>query len=82
MTFGNYVAKNRVCANVGCTNGVGRKRASYGHLVCKPCGEAQSLKTRSLWTIVQEYGKGGYHFVTATSAPTTLKQTNQKEMRG
>jgi len=30
---------------------------------------------------VQEYGKGPYQLVTATSAPTTLKQTNQKELR-
>lgn len=33
------------------------------------------------WGVVQEYGKGGYMFVTAESAPVTLKQTNQKEIR-
>jgi hypothetical protein len=33
------------------------------------------------WCIVQEYGKGPYQLVTSTSAPVTLKQTNQKELR-
>lgn len=25
-------------------NGVGRKRASFGHLICKPCGEEQAKR--------------------------------------
>ena len=64
------------------TNGVGRKRASYGHLLCKPCGDEQALKDRAKWTVVQEYGKGCYQFVTHASAPTVLKNTNQKSTRG
>jgi hypothetical protein len=30
---------------------------------------------------VQEYGKGNYQLVTPQSAKTTLRQTNQKELR-
>jgi transcription elongation factor Elf1 len=63
-------------------NGVGRKRASLGHLICKPCGEVESVKQRQSWTVVQEYGKGCYQFVTPTTAFNTLRNTNQKETRG
>jgi hypothetical protein len=73
--------KNGYCTVIGCTNGIGRKRAAYGHLVCKCCGEAQSKQLRQYWTIVQEYGKGAYQLVTPTAARTTLRQTNQKELR-
>lgn len=74
-------AKNGYCQTPGCDNGIGRKRAAYGHLICKGCGEEQSRLLRRSWTVLQEYGKGGYMFVTPTSAPITLKQTNQKELR-
>lgn len=62
-------------------NGVGRKRASFGHLICKPCGEEAAMDERATWCVVQEYGKGGYMYVTQQSAPLTLKQTNQKDIR-
>jgi hypothetical protein len=51
---------------------------------CKFCErdrEQQARTERMSWCVVQEYGKGPYQLVTATSAPTTLKQTNQKELR-
>jgi hypothetical protein len=64
------------------TNGVGRKRSSYGHVLCKPCGEQQALKDRAKWTVVQEYGKGCYQFVTPTTARNALRNTNQKSTRG
>ena len=63
------------------SNGVGKKRAAYGHTVCKPCGEERATAERASWCVVQEYGKGGYMYVSAESAPLTLKQTNQKELR-
>ena len=63
-------------------NGVGRKRASFGHLICKPCGEKESVRERASWCVVQEYGKGGYMYVTPTTALNTLQNTNQKETRG
>ena len=62
-------------------NGVGRKRAAFGHLICKPCGEETAKAERTKWCVVQEYQKGGYMFVTAQAAQTTLKQTNQKGVR-
>ena len=63
-------------------NGVGRKRAALGHLICKPCGEKQSHAERASWTVIQTYGKGCYQFVTPTTAMKDLRNTNQKETRG
>ena len=63
-------------------NGVGRKRAALGHLICKPCGEAVAVNIRKSWTVMQSYGKGNYQFVTPTTAYADLRNTNQKEMRG
>lgn len=64
------------------TNGVGRKRAAFGHLICKPCGEEDSIKQRQSWTVIQSYGKGNYQFITPTTAVLDLRNTNQKETRG
>ena len=49
--------------------------------LCLWCGEEQAKLERRSWTVIQEYSKGGYMFVTPTQAFTTLKQTNQKEIR-
>lgn len=73
--------RNGYCRTVGCTNGIGRKRAAYGHLICKACGEAQAIQARTAWCVVQEYGKGAYQFVTASAAFQTLRETNQKNPR-
>lgn len=51
---------------------------------CKFCERDREIVAsaeRMSWCVVQEYGKGPYQLVTATSASTTLKQTNQKELR-
>lgn len=63
-------------------NGVGRKRAALGHLICKPCGEREAQEQRKLWTVMQSYGKGNYQFVTPTTAIQDLRNMNQKETRG
>ena len=63
-------------------NGVGRKRAALGHLICKPCGEEQSKTERASWCIMQAYGKGNYQYTTPTTAMQDLRNTNQKETRG
>ena len=63
-------------------NGVGRKRAAFGHLICKPCGEEQARIQRASWTVIQSYGKGNYQFITPTTAVLDLRNTNQKETRG
>jgi len=36
---------------------------------------------RESWTVIQEYTKGNYQFVTADAAKQTLRQTNPKELR-
>jgi hypothetical protein len=45
------------------------------------CGEDAARVERKSWTVVQEYGKGGYMFVTKAAAKRTLTQTNQKNLR-
>jgi len=57
-------------------------RKELGYKLCLWCGEDQAKAERASWCVVQEYGKGNYQFVTASSAVRTLKQTNQKELRG
>ena len=52
---------------------------------CKFCERDRELSAseeRMSWCVVQEYGKGNYQLVTSASARTTLKQTNQKSLRG
>lgn len=68
---------------VGCGDDVPLARWELGdqYRCCLLCGEDAARAERRSWTVVQEYGKGGYMFVTAESAPVTLKQTNQKEIR-
>lgn len=56
-------------------------RWQLGYKCCLFCGEDQARAERKSWTVVQEYGKGGYMFVTPAAANTTLKQTNQKNLR-
>jgi len=63
-------------------NGVGKRRALLGHLICKPCGEDVATNIRKSWTVMQSYGKGNYQYVTPTTAIVDLKNTNQKEVRG
>jgi hypothetical protein len=57
------------------------QRAQLGYRICLWCGEEAARSERKSWTVVQEYQKGGYMFVTADAAATTLKQTNQKAVR-
>lgn len=64
-----------------CGDDVHIERWSRGYRMCLWCGEDAARAERKSWCIVQEYGKGGYQFVTAEAARTTLKQTNQKAIR-
>lgn len=64
-----------------CGDDFSRERKALGYSVCLRCGDAQAREARASWCVVQEYGKGGYMFVTADAAPRTLKQTNQKNLR-
>jgi hypothetical protein len=64
-----------------CGDDYSAERAALGYRYCLLCGEDLAREERKSWTVVQEYGKGGYMYVTAESAPTVLKQTNQKQLR-
>lgn len=69
----------RECADCGDEFPLERWQLGYRH--CLFCGEDRAKTERASWCIVQEYGKGGYMYVTPEAAPTTLKQTNQKNLR-
>jgi hypothetical protein len=69
------------CTCTMCGDDFPAERHALGYRLCLLCGEEQAREERTHWTVVQEYGKGGYMFVTPTAAPITLKQTNQKEIR-
>ena len=66
---------------VDCGDDVHAERWALGFKYCLFCGEDRARAERASWCVVQEYGKGGYMFVTPEAAPVTLKQTNQKNLR-
>lgn len=66
---------------VRCGDDVHVERWARGYHTCLWCGEEAARAERKSWTVVQEYQKGGYMFVTANAALQTLKQTNQKAVR-
>jgi hypothetical protein len=57
-------------------------RRQLGYRVCLFCGEDIARTERKSWTVVQEYTKGCYMFITPAAVSTTLKQTNPKMLRG
>ena len=75
MSFDNH----RECTI--CGDEFPTERWALGYRMCLFCGEDFARAERKSWTVVQEYGKGGYMFVTQDSAKRTLKQTNQKNLR-
>ena len=56
------------------TNGIGRKRAAYGHLICKPCGEDKAKTERRLWCVAPMH-KSNYTLITN---PADLLGINNK----
>ena len=67
---------------VDCGDDVPTARYQAFCIFCERDREHMASEQRSSWCIIQEYGKGNYQYVTPTSATTTLKQTNQKHLRG
>jgi hypothetical protein len=57
-------------------------RADLGYKVCLDCGDKKAVDVRKSWCVIQEYGKGNYQLVTPQTALQSLKQTNQKNVRG
>jgi hypothetical protein len=64
-----------------CGDDVHIERWRLGFKFCLLCGEDRARVERASWCVVQEYQKGAYTLVTPESAPITLKQTNQKNIR-
>lgn len=67
---------------VDCGDDYPTERAKLGYRTCLFCGEDRARTERMSWCVIQEYTKGNYQFVTETSAPMTLRNTNQKQLRG
>jgi hypothetical protein len=57
------------------------ERWSLGYRCCLFCGEDRAKAERNNWTVIQEYTKGNYQFVTQSAAHKTLMDTNQKSTR-
>jgi len=66
---------------VDCKDDMPIQRYQAFCIQCERAREHNAQVVRSSWCVVQEYGKGNYQLVTQQSAMTTLKQTNQKELR-
>jgi len=73
--------KQALCTCRDCGNDIDPRRVQLGYRLCLWCGEEAAQADRKRWTVSQEYNKGGYMFITATAALTTLKQINPKEQR-
>jgi len=73
--------KKQLYACRECGDDIEPKRVQIGYRLCLWCGEEAAQADRKRWTVVQEYNKGGYMFITATAASTTLKQINPKNLR-
>jgi hypothetical protein len=67
------------CAD--CGDDYPSERSQLGYRTCLFCGEDRAKAERMSWCVIQEYTKGNYQFVTQTSAPATLRNTNQKSTR-
>jgi ribosomal protein L37AE/L43A len=73
--------KKQLYACRECGDDIEPKRVQIGYRLCLWCGEDAAQADRKRWTVVQEYTKGNYQFVTNTAAAITLKQTNPKNLR-
>ena len=67
---------------IDCGDDVPTSRYQAFCLFCERDREHSAMTERMNWCIIQEYSKGNYQYVTSTSAPTVLKNTNQKHTRG
>jgi len=73
--------KQQLCVCRDCGDDIDPRRVQLGYRLCLWCGEGAAQTERKSWTVVQEYTKGNYQFVTNTAAAVTLKQTNPKNLR-
>jgi len=73
--------KKQLYACRECGDDIEPRRVQLGYKLCLWCGEDAAQADRKSWTVVQEYTKGNYQFVTNTAAAITLKQTNPKNLR-
>ena len=68
-----------VCGS--CGDDIHHERYALGYRLCMHCGNQAAISARQSWCVVQPYGKGPYMLVTPSSAPQTLRDTNQKYPR-
>ena len=77
--MGQVKALLHTCSN--CGDDIDPRRVAIGYRLCLWCGEEAATTERRGWTVVQEYTKGNYQFITPSSVAVTLKQTNPKNLR-
>lgn len=53
-------ARCRLCLS----NGVGKKRAAYGHTICKVCAEKRAVQERLSWCVAPMH-KSNYMLITS-----------------
>ena len=58
----NVPAKPNGYCRICRINGIGKKRAAYGHTVCKPCGEKASVLARKSWCVLTPHKQGAMFF--------------------
>lgn len=73
--------KALLCTCTHCGDDIDPRRVAIGYRVCLWCGEEAASQARKSWTVVQEYTKGAYGFVTAEAARKVLLDTNPKNIR-
>ena len=57
----NTIRRNGYC-RICHENGIGKKRAAYGHLICKPCGEVKAKEVRKSWCVLTPHKQGAMLF--------------------
>lgn len=67
---------------IDCDDDVPTTRYQAFCIFCERDREHSAEAERKSWCVIQEYGKGNYQLVTPASAHATLKNTNQKQLRG
>ena len=57
----NAIRRNSRC-RICNENGIGKRRAAYGHLTCKPCAEVKAKDVRKSWCVLTLHKQGAMFF--------------------
>lgn len=68
--------KNGYCIKCH-VNGIGKKRAKYGHLICKACGEDKAKQERKSWCVLTPHKQGPMFFTPAYAREAAIGINNK-----